>query len=32
MDPPRFLTAGDELVTTAPEIGRMRHRFVARES
>jgi len=29
MDPPRFLAAGDELVTTAPEIGTMRHRFVA---
>ena len=29
MDPPRFLPAGDELVSTAPEIGTMRHRFVA---
>ena len=29
MDPPRFLAAGDELVSTAPEIGTMRHRFVA---
>ncbi|MFI9536916.1 fumarylacetoacetate hydrolase family protein [Nocardia fusca] len=31
MDPPRFLMAGDELVTTAPEIGTMHHRFVAVE-
>jgi 2-keto-4-pentenoate hydratase/2-oxohepta-3-ene-1,7-dioic acid hydratase in catechol pathway len=29
MEPPRFLSAGDELVTTAPEIGTLRHRFVA---
>ena len=27
--PPRFLTAGDELVTTIEGIGQMRHRFVA---
>lgn len=29
MDPPRFLAPGDELVSSAPEIGTMRHRFVA---
>lgn len=28
MAPPRFLGPGDELVSTAPEIGTMRHRFI----
>ncbi|TQC42570.1 fumarylacetoacetate hydrolase family protein [Rhodococcus sp. WS4] len=29
MDPPRFLADGDILVSTSPELGQMRHRFVA---
>lgn len=32
MDPPRFLTAGDELTSWCAGIGRMRHRFVAAEA
>jgi 2-keto-4-pentenoate hydratase/2-oxohepta-3-ene-1,7-dioic acid hydratase in catechol pathway len=27
--PPRYLSAGDELVSYAPDIGEMRHRFVS---
>jgi 2,4-diketo-3-deoxy-L-fuconate hydrolase len=30
--PPRFLAAGDELVTTVEGIGELRHRFVADQS
>jgi 2,4-diketo-3-deoxy-L-fuconate hydrolase len=29
MDPPRFLQPGDVLESAAPEIGSMRHRFIA---
>lgn len=29
MDPPRFLQPGDEVVSSAPELGSMRHRFVS---
>lgn len=28
MDPPRFLASGDVLVSSSPELGEMRHRFV----